>query len=398
MRTRPHLPQRFLMFVLIVILSFICAACATPTPVPTVGEPLEYEILASALTADGRVIPQEWVQLSFSASGIVSEVVVKSGDLVKKNDVLARLGNRQAAEAAVSAAQLELLLAEQAYQALTDQLKVEQLRALQSLYDARQAVNGAENRLEYWQGSTVEADADLADAQVIQAEDRLETAQENYEDYKDEDRDDLNRVRFLEELANAQLAYDNAIRQYESLVDSGKEFNLDQARSALIIAQDQLEQAQEQYDEISKGPDPKAVATAEARQQAAQSQLVAAQANLEALTLRAVIDGEVMGIHLKVGEQVVGGSPVIWLADISQWLVETDNLTEIDVVEIGLGQKVEVVVDALPEITFAGEVLSIEQIYKEQRGDITYTANILMEGSDPRLRWGMTCAVTFLNP
>ncbi|MFO7623902.1 MAG: hypothetical protein R6V73_06085, partial [Anaerolineales bacterium] len=124
-------------------------------------------------------------------------------DMVKKGDILARLGNREALEAAVSAAQLELVLAEQAYQALNDQLKAEQQLALQSVYNARQAVENAEQQLEYWQSSSVEADADLADAQVIRAEDELETARTNYEDYDDEDRDNLTRVRFMEELANA---------------------------------------------------------------------------------------------------------------------------------------------------------------------------------------------------
>ena len=399
MRTRPHLSRRFLLFGLILTTSLICAACGSSTPDPTaVGEALELEILSSALTADGRVIPKEWVQLSFSTGGLVSEVVVHSGDMVKKGDILARLGNREAAEAAVSAAQMELLLAEQAQQALNDLLKAEQQQALQSLSNARQAVNNAEQQLEYWQSSSVEADTDLADAQVIRAEDILETARTNYEDYEDEDRDNLTRVRFLEELANAQLAYDNAIRQYNSLVDAGKEFNLSQARTALLIANAQLELAEEEYNQILEGPDPDALAAAEARWQTAESQLAAAQANLDALSLLAVMDGEVMEVNLKAGEQVAMGVPVVWLADLSQWVVETDNLTEIDVVEVSPGQKVTIVVDALSDLTFAGEVMSIDRIYQEQRGDITYKANILMEGSDPRLRWGMTCAITFARP
>jgi hypothetical protein len=50
----------------------------------------------------------------------------------------------------------------------------------------------------------------------------------------------------MEELANAQLTYDNAIRQYNSLVGAGREFNLNQARMALLVARSQLELAREQ--------------------------------------------------------------------------------------------------------------------------------------------------------
>jgi multidrug resistance efflux pump len=167
---------------------------------------------------------------------------------------------------------------------------------------------------------------------------------------------------------------------------------------ALLVARSQLELAQEQYNEVRKGPDTGALAAAEARRRAAESQLAAAQANLEALAIRASMDGQVMGINLKVGEQVAAGVPVVWLADLLQWMVETENLTEIDVVEVAPGQRVTIVVDALPELTFASEVISIERIYQEQRGDITYTTKILMQGSDPRLHWGMTCAITFPSP
>jgi multidrug efflux pump subunit AcrA (membrane-fusion protein) len=183
---------RFFLIGMILIAGLICAGCGTSTSAPTVAsEALEMEILPSALTADGRVIPREWVQLSFSTGGLVSEIAVEGGDMVKKGDILARLGNREALEAAVSAAQLELVLAEQAYQALNDQLKAEQQLALQSVYNTRQAVENAEQQLEYWQSSSVEADADLADAQVIRAGDELDTARTNYEDYEDEDRDNL---------------------------------------------------------------------------------------------------------------------------------------------------------------------------------------------------------------
>jgi multidrug resistance efflux pump len=371
---------------------------STPAPVQLPAQGPELEILDTAITVDGRLVPKEWTQLSFLTAGQVDEVLVRSGEAVKQGDVLARLGNQEAAEAAISAARMELLMAEQAYQSLSDRLKTDQQQALQTLYNARQAVKNAEEQLEYWQGSSVEADADLADAQVIRAEDKLETAQNNFEEYEDEERGNLTRVRYLEELANAQLDLNNAVRHYNSLKDSGREFNLTQVRTALLIARAQLDLAEEQYNKMIKGPDPDTLAAAQARLRNAESQLTAALANFEAFTLRSEMDGEVMDITLKAGEQVAMGVPVAWVADLSQWVVETENLTEIDVVEITEGQEVSIVFDALPDLTFTGEVLSIGQVYQEKRGDITYTAKILIHETEPRFRWGMTCAITFLTP
>ena len=51
--------------------------------------------------------------------------------------------------------------------------------------------------------------------------------------------------------------------------------------------------------------------------------------------------------------------------------------------------------DALPEVTLTGSVNTIDDFFVEKRGDVTYTANILVDGIDPRVRWGMTVVVTF---
>jgi multidrug resistance efflux pump len=381
---------------LVVILFVVSCTNTSPDVTPTSEFPgQDQDLFDFALTADGRLTPREWVQLSFSVSGPVSEVIVQVGDTVKEGDALARLGNHQVAKAALAAAEIELLLADQALQALYELLEAEQQQALQSLYLARQSAKDAEQQLEYWEDGLVEIDAELANAQVILAESDLETARSDFEEYEDRDPDDPTRLRYLEELANAQLTYDNALTRYNSLINAGKEFNLEQARTTLLLANTQLKLAEEKYNKLLDGPDPDALSAAEARLQAAQAQLEAAEANLEAMTLHAVMDGEVMEVRLKVGEQVVMGIPVVWLADLSQWVVETDNLTEIDVVEVVPGQSVTIVIDALAEITFSGEVLSIDRLYQEKRGDITYTTRILMDGSDTRIRWGMTCAITF---
>jgi multidrug resistance efflux pump len=151
-----------------------------------------------------------------------------------------------------------------------------------------------------------------------------------------------------------------------------------------------------------EGPDPDAVkladsriATAEVRLATAESALIATESALSDLDLVATIDSRVVDLNLTPGEQVTPGRPVVTLADFSQWYVETDNLTEIEVVDVSLDQEVSIVPDALPEITLNGEVELIKDLYEEKRGDITYTMRILVPEIDPRLRWGMTVVVTF---
>ncbi len=77
----------------------IGAQTATATPAPVIQK-------GGAVVAEGHVVPRDLTGLFFYNPGKVSEVLVKEGDLVKKGDVLARMGDREASTAAVMAAEL----------------------------------------------------------------------------------------------------------------------------------------------------------------------------------------------------------------------------------------------------------------------------------------------------
>ena len=68
---------------------------------------------------------------------------------------------------------------------------------------------------------------------------------------------------------------------------------------------------------------------------------------------------------------------------------------ELEVVDVTLGQKAVVEPDAIPGLELEGTVDKIADVFVEKRGDITYTVRIKLEEVDPRLRWGMTVAITF---
>jgi multidrug resistance efflux pump len=167
--------------------------------------------------------------------------------------------------------------------------------------------------------------------------------------------------------------------------------------TALQQAQAQLEKAHQDFQKVKDGPDPDAVTAADSRISAAEANLAAAQASLDNLDLKATIDGKVVNQDLVVGQLVTAGQPVMQIADFSQVFAETDDLTEIEVVDVSIGQKVKIVADALPDLEFTGTVDSINEVFEEKRGDITYTARILLDEVDPRLRWGMTVVTTFLK-
>ena len=377
-------------------------AAGTPTALPPV-------VSAGEIVVDGRIVPNEWVDLAFNTSGEIAEVLVKEGDSVQAGDVIARLGNRETLESNVSNANLEILSAqqeqldaEQARQELFDTLSIAQTNALQELNDARQALKDADRKVAGLRSDPSQADLEEAEATLILTKDKLTKAEKDYKEYENRSEKNLIRAALLNKVSQARRDYDNALRRFNNILNGSTDFSRTQTQAEQQIAQSRLEQAQKDYDELQTGPDPdqlalaeKRIETAKGRISAAETALAAAQATLADGDLVATIPGTLTKLDLISGQRVSPGVTVAQIADFSKWYVETDNLTEIDVVDVAVGQNATITPDALPELVLSGVVEKISDNFEEKRGDITYTARILLNDVDPRLRWGMTTVVKF---
>jgi hypothetical protein len=81
--------------------------------------------------------------------------------------------------------------------------------------------------------------------------------------------------------------------------------------------------------------------------------------------------------------------------DASSWTIETTDVTELEVVNLAVGQNVTFTADALSGVTMHGVVTEISQSSFVQSGDVIFTVRIKANDVDPRLKWGMTVEVTF---
>ena len=87
------------------------------------------------------------------------------------------------------------------------------------------------------------------------------------------------------------------------------------------------------------GPDPDELTLAGARLDNAKTQLSSAQAAMDRLDLTAPFDGVVVEVNTFAGERVLPNQAVIILADLDTLYVETNDLTENEVVKIREGAK-----------------------------------------------------------
>ena len=180
----------------------------------------------------------------------------------------------------------------------------------------------------------------------------------------------------------------------DALAGSGQQVKAAQSNVAVAIAQRDIAQAQ--LDQLKNGATQAQRDGAKASTAQAQAALAAAQAALAEATLTAPFDGSVAFIGIDVGQVIGPGQTIVSVADLNNWEVATDDLSEVDVVNVRTGQTVSITLDALPGVTLNGTVQSITPKSETKRGDVTYTVKIKIEQPDPRLRWGMTAQVNII--
>jgi multidrug efflux pump subunit AcrA (membrane-fusion protein) len=375
---------------------------ATPTPLPTIvleGGPASPQTQPAAepggVTASGVVVPSQAAQLAFGQAGQVETVDVAVGDTVQTGQVLARLASSEQMQAAVSVAELEVLNAEQALQKLSDDLPDEQASALQALKDARDALREAERKIAGFGVPHEAIDVEVARSNVALARRALEQAQKDFKPYENKPENNFTRAALLNKLSEAQKRYDSAVLQLNRLTGViVPEFDQQQAQTDLEIAQARLKLAEERYEMVQNGPDPGAVALAQARLKTAQDQAQAARASLEDLELIAPFAGTVSLVSLYSGEWAAPGQPIVALADLAHLRVETTDLSERDVPQVEIGQAVVVYISAL-DLDVPGTVREIAPLADVLGGDVVYQATIDLEELPPGLRAGMSVEIQF---
>lgn len=361
----------------------VLGTTAQPTALPTV-------TASKALVAEGHLVPARYVSLSFFSGGPLAELLVVEGQDVQAGQVLARLATQPQAEAALRAAQAELLAAQKARQDLDDLAELQRAQAQTAVREAERALVQAQADLDALDTQQYRDRLDDLEANLADAEQELKDAQTEFDRYRGLNEDNQTYKDAKKKRDDAQDkrdALDRELRQWRNRRDA--------ANAAVALAEANLADADRRFKDWSSGVPKEERDLADARLTAAEAQVQAAQTALDQQELRAPFAGRVVQVNIEVGEVAAPSRPILVLADFSTWYVETKDLTELNVVNLKPGQAVVVQPDALPTQTFAGEIERIDQLFAENAGDITYPVRIRLLETDPRLRWGMTVSVTF---
>jgi RND family efflux transporter MFP subunit len=373
-RLLSRVPKKLTRFVLIIItLSIIGSAIYFPVIALTAkGTTESTEALQTAVarTGDlviyasgtGTLIAADEVDLAFKTSGQVKAIYFEVGDEVKKGDLLAAVDDTDvqikytqakrtlleltspasiaAAEEAVAAAQSDLDSANShlAYVISPDvflwELKVEE--ATQEVEDAKTALEASPN------------DKDLLE-KLEQAEDYLAYAEGTLEG---------NWYYYEHEYVPYHFTVWDK-ETHTKYVAAPSETEIMEARAAVTGAEATLQEAKWLLAALTGGEVPEdATGSGLSELESAQLDLESAQADLDGTKLYAPISGTIMSVDMSVGD-MSGTGTVITVADLSQYYLEI-FLDETDWGNVAVDYEAEIIFDALPEKTFAGEVIQVD--------------------------------------
>jgi HlyD family secretion protein len=262
--------------------------------------------LTSLVTASGEIKPKNYINIGANAIGVLTEILVKEGDHVRKGQLVARVENIQP-EAQVNSQKAAV--------------------------------------------SSAEADSNASEAALKVADENLRTQAAIIEHSR-------------ADLEHAKLDYDRAQELYKDQLLSKQDFDTrkatyDASAAALEEQQTRLAQAKSQREQ-------QAASLASMQRRVAQASALLAQYTdvLHKYDSYAPLDGVVTNLPVRVGETVVPGiqnsaaSTIMTIADMSLITAEV-KVDETDIVSVKLNQKADITIDAIPNKTFKGHVIEI---------------------------------------
>ena len=219
--------------------------------------------------------------------------------------------------------------------------------------------------------------------------------------------------------------------QREQLLAGLQEFelNIQNVKKAVSLAKDQFENTDKKYQRVKALYEEKSTTEQQfddvsVAYKAALTQLETTQTNLNALyakrkqltfqldlletqiddaTINSPISGVVINKYVEEGELANLGTPIVSVADLENMWIRV-YLTTKEIGNIKLGASVKLVMDALPEKSFAGTVSWISPKAeftpknvqtKEARADLVYAVKVETENKTGELKIGMPGDVIF---
>lgn len=333
--------------------------------------------------ASGTIQASKRTSLSFAdveeAKDAISAIYVQVGDEVKAGQVLATMDDR-VAQMNVIKAQANLLSAQARLEEAEKGMTAGELASLQA------AVNQTKTELD---NTRQKIDLEKARNDEAKAKTTLEQAEKTYQAQKS-----LYEAGAISktDYETAQIELEQAQRDYQTAVRTLQQA---EGQADVLIAQAEAayQKAVEAWEEAQKGPDSATVLAARAEVEQAKADLQEAQAALDAVTLRAPMDGVIVQLNGNVGE-IPGDDFIIMDNSNSGNLEVLAQISESDIGKVKEGQPATFTTSSYSDKVFTGTVKLVYPEATTNSGVTTYDVLLTIDNKEGLLKIGMSTNVT----
>ncbi|MEH2164962.1 MAG: efflux RND transporter periplasmic adaptor subunit [Nostoc sp.] len=357
--------------------------------------PVSAQNVTLRITASGKVVPVQSVNISPKNPGVLSQLYVQQGDRIQQGQILARMDSASVeaqrsqyrANLAQSQAQLAQALAGSRPQ------EIAQAKARLAQAQAQLAAAKAGNRPQEIAQSQSQVDA--AQAKVIYTSEQVKRYQYLYKEGA-ENKQLLDQAISEDKSAKASL---EEIKKRLSLVQSGtrieeidqRQAAVNEARAALLLLQD--------------GTRSEEIVQRQAAVASAEAQLKGVQVQLDETIIRAPLSGIVTQKYAEPGAFVTPTTSASTSASatsssivaVARGLEILAQVPEADIGRIKQGQEVEIVADAYPDRVFKGHVRLIAPEAVVEQGVTSFQVRVALDTGTDKLRSGLNVDLTFLG-
>jgi HlyD family secretion protein len=336
------------------------------------------------IETSGSLSADQLSALAWGTSGIVEKVNVQVGQTVKAGDVLATL-KLESVPADILTAQADLSTAQRALQEVLDSQSA--LAAAQlAVANAQSAVDTAQKTVDSLDRVRVSQDViNNAEQKISQANRSIKMAAERYRKVQHKLDTDPKKIEAELALTNAQENVDTIVAEYNWYTGTATATDAALTRATLASAQASLATAQKDYEILQKGADPVDVA-------AAQAKVATAQAAVNKMVLIAPFDGVILTTQTVPGNVVNSGDAAVEM--VNRNTLKIDALVdETSISSVTVGDKANITMDLLPDVTLTGKVTIVNSIGTTVNGLVKYTVTIALDPTDQPVRFGATANI-----
>ncbi|MEH2090817.1 efflux RND transporter periplasmic adaptor subunit [Nostoc sp.] len=357
--------------------------------------PVAAQTVTLRITASGKVVPVQSVNISPKNPGVLSRLYVEQGDRIQQGQILARMDS-----AGIEAQRSQ-------YRA---NLAQSQAQLAQALAGSRpQEIAQARARLAQSQAQLAAAKAGNRPQEIAQSQSQVDAAQARV-NYTSEQ---VKRYEYLyKEGAEKKQLLDQAISD-----DKSARANLEEAKKRFSLVQsgtrsEEIDQRQAAVNEaraalvlLEDGTRSEEIAQRQAAVASAEAQLKGVQVQLEDTIIRAPLSGIVTQKYAEPGAFVTPTTSASTSASatsssivaVARGLEILAQVPEADLGRIKQRQQVEIVADAYPDQVFKGHVRLIAPEAVVEQGVTSFQVRVALDTGIDKLRSGLNVDLTFLG-